>query len=831
MKLKPKTKLITYSKEKGSLTEPVDFTKLSEALLYTFLNAISKSKNLIVVYPENIFRPATFLGYNFMKEKKQDVLFFTSDKGITHENPFKFHLENFCMLQEKNAPWFLWHNYLPCVLKEYKLNIEILFRKGVRNDVKESELSELKEKLINDEMGFNRFIFCNELINARKLSKIKGLNFEKNLYKFQERLGLCIFENLSTKITSLEEIDIFAEWLKPLFDRNINFIFHLSNFIDMKLIEEFKKKTNSIILYLSPELLNKGRKFFYEQSPVLTRTKNNLSLKYNLDSNLIYQKESCDINILKIIDFKYSIKEANKLIYQLSKSGEIPKQLISRIKKTIFLLPKLTVNPISLGRALTYKFENGEYRHISILELIKEIDKYKSNSNKKDYDLLSKLKHELVSLHNRFAETDRFSEKHPFKKKSKSYKIAELVKNLKEKSDSNILIAVYDASERRVLNNTIKSIIQDSENIQVKTLNQIAYLTNLPTKTKLILPSYLVTRYISEFFKPYEEIIILNYTGEETEQTQRELQIINQTNDLYINQSIEYFNKLYDSLNWEQDNFIRELNKFKVTGTDKQKNEISESQENIIEIIKNRILNDEDLKNNDELFDDSQDETLFDEEYSNIKKDFSLNLISIEDSSFKKIELPKGASLLYINSNEEAEERDIQELNEGDLIILIQGDERKSFIDYLVKRSGLEDEIDIFHIKVWKDKLNIFMDKNSLNEKDLFKIYIEHGGDVTTNPFIRWKDSVKNIAPRRKEDLEIIAKIIEYDYLLENIDEIFEDIKKLRKFHRSIGREMNKVIKDKISGEFKESSFDDFDLSSKLKIYKIEKIVKNDQKI
>ena len=177
------------------------------------------------------------------------------------------------------------------------------------------------------------------------------------------------------------------------------------------------------------------------------------------------------------------------------------------------------------------------------------------------------------------------------------------------------------------------------------------------------------------------------------------------------------------------------------------------------------------------------------------------------------------------------EEKDIQELNEGDIIILIQGDERKSFIDYLVKRSGLEDEIDIFHIKIWKDKLNSFMERNSLNEKDLFKMYLDQGGDVTTNPFIRWKDSVKNIAPRRKEDLEIIAKIIEYEYILENIDEIFEDIKRLRKFHISVGREMNRIIKDKLSGEFKESSFDDFDLSNKLNIFKIEKITKNDQKV
>jgi hypothetical protein len=827
-----KTGLVAYSKEKSSSTEQIELTKLSEALLFTSLNSISKSKNLIVVYPENIFRSATFLGYNFMKTKKQDVLFFTSDKGTFQENPFKIHLENFCMLQEKNAPWFLWHSYLPCTLKEDHLDINIIFRKGVKTKTKQTEILELKEKLKNDEMGFNRFIFCTDLTNARKLSKIKSLNFDKNIYNFKERLGLCIFENLSNKVTSYQEIDSFTEWLKPLSEKNINFIFHISNFIDMNIIEYFKNKTDSIVLYLSPELLNKGKKFFYEQSPLLSKKKDNLSLKYNLDSDLIYQKESCDKKIIEIENFHYTLKDINKLLFEVSKLNKLPKQLLSRIKKIIFLLPKLTVNPISWGRALYYNFEDKGPKHISIIELVNEINKYKNKSDKEGYDLINNLKHELLSLHNRFAETDRFGEKHPFKIQTKPYKIIELVNELIKYKDKTIIIGVYDSSERRVLNNTIKSILPNTNNINVKTLNQITNLANIPPNTKLILPSYLVTRYISEFFKPYDEIIIITYAGEEKEQTQKEINIINQTNDLYINQSIDYFNKLYDSLNWKKDNFIEELNKFKIVDLEDDNSSSNEKlTKNVVDKIKSKILEDKDLKKNEELFDDSQDEVLIDDEYTSIEKDFSLNLSSIEDSLFKRIELLKGATLLTINNDEEIEEKDIIELNEGDLIVLIQGDERKSFIDYLAKRSGLEDEIDIFHIKIWKDKLNIFMDKNSLNEKELFNKYIEHGGDITVNPFIRWKDSVKNIAPRRKEDLIIIAKIIDYETLLENIDEVFDDIKKLRKFHRAIGREINKIIKNKLSGNFVDSSFDDFDLSNKLKIFKIDKITKNDQKV
>ncbi|MFW6046433.1 MAG: DrmE family protein [Candidatus Woesearchaeota archaeon] len=821
-----KSNLVLYSKNDKHLRVNLELTKLSEAVLFSLFNSIKSKKNLIIVYPENIFRFASVVGYEFMERNNKDVLLFTSNNRSNEENFSKIHLENFCMMQEDNSSWFLWHKYVPCILENNKLYSEIVFKKGVKKKVKEEELQELTEKL--DSVN-NKFIICTELVDARKLSNIDTLSFQNSSYAFKEKTGLCIFENLSTKINSLQDVESFTNWLKPLLNGNMNFVFHISNFIDIKIIETLKEKTNSAVLYLSPELLTKAKSFFYDQSPTLKDSStSNVSMNYNLDSDLIYLKEK-PIRIVQINDFKFSTKRIQTLTNLVSKTSSVPYQIISRIKKVIFLLPKLVVNPVAWGRALTYKFDDVGFRHINIPELIRELNKYKFENRSEHFDLISELSHEITRLYNLFIETDRYMETKPYRKKTKPYILLQLLADLLKNKDKNIVVAVYDPSEKRVLQETLFSMNIKTDRVKVRTLNQLSQTVSVLENTTLILPSYIVMRYISEFFKAYEEIIVLSYIGEELMQIKSEISTINQANERFINQSIDYFNDLYRSFNWKNDSFIDELNKFK-TNIEPSENSNAEKEDVLLK-AKDSLMKHESFANGEDLFKDSQDEKIFDVNYADSKKDLLLNLVSIENPICRQIDVFNESMILSINEHKELEEKTASELSEGDLVILIQGDERKSFIDFLVKKSGLEDEIDTFHIKIWKDKLNEFIKKNSLSNDQLFDLYESLGGDVSTNPFDRWKDSVKNIAPRKKEDLRIIAEMIEYEPLQENLDQIFLDIKKLRVFHRQIGREMNKIIKDKLSGSFKESNYEDFDLYNKLKVFKLEKITPIDQKV
>lgn len=837
MKTKNKgTKLLVYSLEKKTQMQPLVLTKLSECLKYTYESSLKHSKNTIIIYPENIFRPATYFAYIFMKNYNKDVLFFTTDIGEKSNNPYQNHLEKFCLMQEQGRRGFIWHKYLPCVLENNKLNIKIIFKKGVKNEDKAYFDSQLNSNLNADCANFNKLIFSKKMLNANSLNNIKEIIFEKKKYQFENNIGLCIFENLSNKINNEKELNNFVEWLDPLIKNDIHFIFHISNYIDTRFINKLQEKTNSVVFYASPDLLHKGKDLFSQKDSL-----QKLSLSYNLDNEEIYEKDKDKILAVPIFGQGISTKQIYRTLKEVENNNKIPSELLSRIKKLIFLLPKLTVHPSSWGRSLSYKFEDNEFRSITVKTFFRELDNYIKKTNVKQIEPLAKLRDQLVALYANLDETDRYGEDHPYTRISKPYQLIELIKTISAEDDiSEIIIGVFDGREKNVLNKKLDLFFGHKDdkvknNITAKTINQLSYLNENTNSRILILPSYLLTKHFSEYFKSYKKIYVLVYEGDEEKQCANQRELINYANLKFIDISIKYFKGLYKSLNWKKDIFIDKIDKLKIK-EDIEMPEIKQgkidAEEDLLQRIKDKISKDDnlkELKENDDLFDDSKDELLYESEYKDMKKDYLLILSSIEDGDIKKIELSKTKTLLYINDKKEVEEKEIKELQNDDLVILIQGDERKSFIDYIAKRTGIDDEIDLYHIKVWKEKLNQFMEEKNINNNELFLRYKKLGGNIKTNPFHRWKDSIQNIAPRNKDDLRIIGSIIGYKYLSENTEELFRDINQLRTTHRIIGREINNIIKKKISGNTNNLSFDNFDISNQLRIYKIKKITKRDQ--
>ena len=195
----------------GSSEEDLSLTKLSECLEYTLNRSLEKSKNLIIVYPENSLRPATYLAFLFMRKYRKDAILFTADRGERSENPYRNHLKRFCLLQEIGSPGFIWHSYLPCLLKDSALNIEIIFRKGLKSFDKANFKKELKLK--NERLHYNKLIFSTTMLNVNTFNNIKNLVFDGEDYRSNNAIGLCIFENLSNQILTENDLNNFIEWL------------------------------------------------------------------------------------------------------------------------------------------------------------------------------------------------------------------------------------------------------------------------------------------------------------------------------------------------------------------------------------------------------------------------------------------------------------------------------------------------------------------------------------------------------------------------------------------------------------------------------------------
>ena len=509
----------------------------------------------------------------------------------------------------------------------------------------------------------------------------------------------------------------------------------------------------------------------------------------------------------------------------LEHDSGIPQELISRIKKLMFILPKLTIHPYNWGRSLSYKFEKEGFKTISIQTFINELDNFIKFSNSIIIPNLTRLRDRLLILYNNLNETNRYGEESPYLRKTKHYLIIELIKKLKkEYFNTELVIGVFDGKEKNILIKIINCYLGQDNGIIVKTIKQINYFTESTNSKILILPSYLPTAYFSEYFKDYKKIIIMSYGGDEEYQCREQLKLIDFANSSYIDKTIDYFEEIYHTLNWQQDGFIESIKAFKkrdaVIETKEKSKELT-----FIDNIKEKIKSGkefQDLKENDILFDESNDDLFFELDSPIIKKDYLILLSSIEDDEIKQLEVSKTKTLLYINKDKEIEERGIKTLEPDDLIILFEGDERRSYIDYLAKRSGIEEEIDLYQIKNWKERLNQFAENSNLSDDQLFVKYKQLGGDVTTNPFRRWKDSVQNIAPLWKNDLKLIGEMIGYSF--SDIDSLFEDITKLRTTNRNIGRQINKIVKEKLIGNTANLSFEDFDIATQLKIYKIKTI-------
>jgi len=817
--------LTLYQHEDISSFEKFSMSKLTECLIYSFQSTLKNSKNLVIVYPENIFRPSVLLAYHYMKNYSKDVLCLTVSKGDDESNLYKKHLQNFCLMQEKNKYGLIWNYYVPCILNE-GLNVEIIFRESVTNKAKSGFKKQLQSKLKSPR--YNKLIFSKKMINANVLESISKIIFDKESYDYKNELGLCIFENLSNKVYTLSQLDSFLNWSKPLLE-NVQMVFHISEYTNINFINKIAKNTNSVVLYISPDFLFKTNNLFYEKSCVSSNKYSiSLSHNYNLDSPMVYSKNENRIIPIMIDGNGIETSEIREMIHSIKKNKLLLKNTFSLINRITFLLPKLTLHPNSLGRFLTYTYPNGQIKKISLENFFEEFE-ITIRTAENGFDILEQIRDKLLQLYNTLNETDRFAEKQPFTRKSKPIVLLELINSLLKEHDNKITIAVYDSREKNILSKVIDQYFHDGpkniNKIDVRTINGLSHSSANIDSNILVIPSFLISRYFSEYFKPYKKIYVLCYYGEEEIALQKQLNLINYASSEYSDRSISYFEELYELLHWKKDKFLEDIIALKC---DKKR----EIDTDILDIIKNRILKDKDfeyLKDHEDIFEDSEDTSFFDRLNNAEASGYTLILSSIETGKIKPIQLSRGKSLLFINEREDIEEKAVNELKEGDKILLIEGDEKKSLVDYIAKKMGIEDEIDLYHIKLWKEKLNKFIEEQNLTNQELYILYKVKGGRNKTNPFPRWKDSLINIAPSQKHDLLIMAKLIDYPYLVENIDDIFDDITLLRTSHRQIGRQLNAVIKQKLSGKLDNQSFEDYDISNQLKIYDVIKIGKPDQ--
>jgi hypothetical protein len=150
-----------------------------------------------------------------------------------------------------------------------------------------------------------------------------------------------------------------------------------------------------------------------------------------------------------------------------------------------------------------------------------------------------------------------------------------------------------------------------------------------------------------------------------------------------------------------------------------------------------------------------------------------------------------------ISGNSKQNEKLSTDIETGDFVV-IRETERSlihELADGILKKEGKEEHRELSG--QWKRGLN---EKRSLyTTKQLHEKIVNEGSSIGLQAFRVWMDDDDFIAPQDKDNLLFIAAALNDNYLIENIDRIYEICKDVRSAHVKAGNILSKRLKNEIA--------------------------------
>ena len=631
-------------------------------------------------------------------------------------------------------------------------------------------------------------------------------------------IGCIIFENADKYFSSKYNAEFFVKWLNKNVNSNIKAIFHFSNH-DLHYMDHIKELTQAKVISFNGGVI-KNNDILIESSLNYYEHIDNLDIvsRYNLDDKNDYDFDSKiildDVKLEKgnLDYFTYSAKKLTEFI----NDDEIGiNSLYFNAQKLFLDLNNLTINPSFLKFQIKY---NNSFSYVTVsqfIDLFNDNLKYESEHNRvylrKYLSLLSQFYQEILKR-------KRFHEPNSYNNIGKDYRICEVIEN-KEKyfgNDNDVIIGTFYNTEPGILSNQLKQY----SNVEVKYMGNLIKEYSDSSNFNLLLPGFVPPKFLSELYKDYSKIFILNYDGFNRRNI---IQQINSIEKPSINDEIKvmgYFLELYDYIGISSDNaFIKnykkrlekELNyndaskilfsKPLEEGTeyDEYENDKAENYNDYLEIIKNiekRISSNQSTPNLISYNSNSN-------QYLNLKT-VDLELVISNSNEHVKKTVPAKNKYLHFKDYgalEEAFEIKAEDLSKGDYVIILDN-EKISFIDLFVEIFKLEENIDKNLAEYWKDKISIFVEDNNLSYGEFHELYKKEGGQMGIQTIKNWLKG-RNISTRDyKNDLLYLSKVMDDDFLLNNIDIMGEEFRKIKAMHIAMGRNLKVIMKGIIVDDF-----------------------------
>lgn len=540
--------------------------------------------------------------------------------------------------------------------------------------------------------------------------------------------------------------------------------------------------------------------------------------RYNLDDKNDYDFDSkiiLDDVKLEKGNLDYFTDSASKLTEFINDDEIGINSLYFNAQKLFLDLNNLTINPSFLKFQIKY---NNSFSYVTVsqfIDLFNDNLKYESEHNRvylrKYLSLLSQFYQEILKR-------KRFHEPNSYNNIGKDYRICEVIEN-KEKyfgNDNDVIIGTFYNTEPGILSNQLKQY----SNVEVKYMGNLIKEYSDSSNFNLLLPGFVPPKFLSELYKDYSKIFILNYDGFNRRNI---IQQINSIEKPSINDEIKvmgYFLELYDYIGISSDNaFIKNYKKRlekelnynddskilfskpldDVIEYNKYEENETENYNDYLEIIKNiekRISSNQSTPNLISYNSNSN-------QYLNLKT-VDLELVISNSNEHVKKTVPAKNKYLHFKDYgalEEAFEIKAEDLSKGDYVIILDN-EKISFIDLFVEIFKLEENIDKNLAEYWKDKISIFVEDNNLSYGEFHELYKKEGGQMGIQTIKNWLKG-RNISTRDyKNDLLYLSKVMDDDFLLNNIDIMGEEFRKIKAMHIAMGRNLKVIMKGIIVDDF-----------------------------
>lgn len=263
----------------------------------------------------------------------------------------------------------------------------------------------------------------------------------------------------------------------------------------------------------------------------------------------------------------------------------------------------------------------------------------------------------------------------------------------------------------------------------------------------------------------------------------------------YLNKVLENNNKIYDVLEFESYEMLEEKIESYVELEKEEQiidtNSIEEYIENNkfeIDFTKTSYYQNLDIKTivNAEKIIISENN-----EYALLTKKYKAQYIDWINKKITKLDINKikeGDSLLFLN----------EYLDEESNIVI-------NIIEKLIADNKLntisESEVSIKEkyqlTKYWKYNLELYREKNNLTYKELSNSMKVYGENVHHVTIANWINNVRIIGPRNKSIYRAISKLIDDEYMQNNIEKFYEASNDIRKLHTKVKSHIDKIIVNK----------------------------------